>query len=81
MPGRKPAKNFRTFLFDILAATTIYRAADEHIFFSNKSFDLIIEYNYTIKLEIMKTFVESAYKVTKYPNHCVDKWISMKSFG
>jgi len=72
MPGRKPAKIFRTFLFDILAATAIYRAADEHIFFSNKSFDLILDYNYTIKLEIMKTFVESAYKVRKYLNHGVE---------
>ena len=60
-----PAKNFRTILFDILTATAFYRAADEHIFFSNKSFDLILETNYTIKIELMKTFVESAYKVGK----------------
>jgi hypothetical protein len=63
MPGRMPAKNFRTILFDILTATAIYRAADEHIFFSNKSFNLILETNYTIKFKLMKTFVESAYKV------------------
>jgi hypothetical protein len=63
MPGRTPAKNFRTILFDILTATAIYRAADEHIFFSNKSIDLILKTNYTIKFKLMKTFVQSAYKV------------------
>jgi hypothetical protein len=66
MPGRKPAKYFRAILFDILTASAMFWAADEHIFLLiNKSAELILIVNYTIKYELMKVFVESAYKVIK----------------
>ena len=64
---QEAGEKIRTILFDILTASAIIRAADEHVFLtSNKSNDLFLGFNYTIKNELMKDFVESAYKVMEY---------------
>jgi len=55
MPGRLPAKKFRTVLFDILTAATKSWRQMNIFSFSNKSIRFIFSTNYTIKIRLMKT--------------------------